>query len=302
MALLAFDEAGRPAPSFGGGRVAISTLPDAVETFTGLAVTAAGAVYLVTSAEWTTIESIDAGFVVRRLTGSGAIDREFGADGHAVERQPTEEGYSTARPEFVRAAVTTPDGRLVLGGGQSVRRYTLGGQIDRGFGKDGELRSVAGHLDDMEIGSDGRIVLAGSWRDEQVMLWVARYVADPTQDELPMLLLSRDDSAVQANPVPGLSIALPASVRARRGRSTTIAVVVRCRVTLRAGCRFVLRARDGKRLAAQRAVKLARGARRTVRLRIRRVRARSVVLSIRVGSGRKARWVRVGVVRVVLPT
>lgn len=96
--------------------------------------------------------------VLIRYNANGSTDLDFGIDGAVLN---TNFGASATR------VAIQSDGKIVAGGGPFVvGRYNPDGHIDHSFGNDGRFAggfgSGSGHLNDMALQPDGKIVAAGS--------------------------------------------------------------------------------------------------------------------------------------------
>jgi uncharacterized delta-60 repeat protein len=107
-------------------------------------------------------------FAVSRLTPTGAPDFSFSGDGkQTVPFTPEARGEALA---------LQPDGKIVVVGGSivgsdlTVARLTAAGELDAGFGADGNADGMQtypgwGYGDDVALQPDGKIVIVGSGTD-----------------------------------------------------------------------------------------------------------------------------------------
>ncbi len=105
----------------------------------------------------TTMACIPPEGVLVRLTPSGRLNRSFGGG----------DGLTSTPGEF-DAADVGPDGSIVAGGTffitplqTTVARFSRTGQLDSAFGKGGSIETTV-PLNDLSVGSDGTITIAGS--------------------------------------------------------------------------------------------------------------------------------------------
>ncbi len=109
---------------------------------------------------------------VVRYTADGRLDPSFGAGGRRLT------GLGAAADDVGQAVVVQPDGGILVAGSTSgdgrgsdvhdfaLVRYLPDGNLDRGFGRDGAVRTDFGASDDLAFGlalrPDGGIVLSGT--------------------------------------------------------------------------------------------------------------------------------------------
>jgi uncharacterized delta-60 repeat protein len=111
------------------------------------------------------------GFAAERYRAKGRLDRSFGTAGRAYIH------VSHFPSNFVTGFARQPDGKIVMGGYIAVPhgpatqvtlvRFRSNGSLDRGFGKNGVIRTRVGRtaaLDALGLQRDGKILAAGgSW-------------------------------------------------------------------------------------------------------------------------------------------
>ena len=108
-------------------------------------------------------------FAVVRYLPNGALDPTFGGDGKVF----------TGAWAQARAVVLLPDGRIVVGGGDSyglmLVRYRRSGSLDPTFGTEGVVRRVVQALFPLAMGlqPNGKIVVGGDW--DIFLLGLARF-------------------------------------------------------------------------------------------------------------------------------
>jgi uncharacterized delta-60 repeat protein len=198
VAVVRFDSAGKPDPSFGKGGTAVVDMGagKAVgESFVadnswGMAALAGGRVVVFGSTAAT--DRNDADYAIVGLTGAGALDSAFGTKG--ITRVDVNGATDNAR-----GVVVQPDGKLVFAGysrnsegviNPVIIRTTPDGKLDAGFGKAGVATDAVipgGVAEAYGIALQGdKFILAGYGRgssaEEKVDLMSMRFNADGTWD------------------------------------------------------------------------------------------------------------------------
>jgi uncharacterized delta-60 repeat protein len=103
-------------------------------------------------------------FLMARYNPDGSLDSSFDGDGRVVLDVSSSSGWGL----FADIALQ-PDGKIVAGGGHTftaqgiVARYNADGSLDSSFGNGGIFQhpDFAGPIGDVELQSDGRIVVSG---------------------------------------------------------------------------------------------------------------------------------------------
>jgi uncharacterized delta-60 repeat protein len=153
-------------------------------------------------------ETVDADFVVKRVNADGTPDSDFGTGGTQVIPIPlnTQPSYNIAN-----AVALQPDGKILVGGYSkkigmtnqytTIVRLQANGQLDTTFvragsidGGPGMVVSGMGSVNDLELDSQGRIVLGGTLQPA---------VAPDAQAFVRRWLASGGDDAGFANPAFG---------------------------------------------------------------------------------------------------
>ena len=166
-ALARYNTDGSLDASFGtGGKVIANFLSDS-EFLVDLAIQSDGKIVAV-GFDTNVIPSSESDFITIRIKPDGGIDSSFGTGG--IVR--TDLGIS--RGDYSNAVAVQPDGKIVVVGDAATIgglsdfaavRYETNGSLDTTFDGDGKLRilfdSVSSSANDVAIGTDGNLVLAG---------------------------------------------------------------------------------------------------------------------------------------------
>jgi len=184
-----FNADGSPDASFGGGRVTIPLsgyMPEAmaiVEQADGKFVLAGRA---------RTSGSAYYDVVMARLNADGSVDTSYGSDGILRTRV-------SSFDDFVTDAVLLPDGKVMVslytwtGTGATatrdfgIARFNTDGTLDSSFGTTGLVALALGTADDisydLELQSDGKLVVSGSSEQGSSDFALVRLNADGTRDD-----------------------------------------------------------------------------------------------------------------------
>jgi uncharacterized delta-60 repeat protein len=163
------------------GKRGVTTTTSALGT--GVALTRAGKIVVGGTAHGTVGMSVQ-DFAVERYTAKGHLDRSFGAAGRASLH------VSSFPNDFGGAFALQRDGKVVVGGYTAVPhrpatqirlvRFRSNGRVDRGFGRNGVIRTRVGRtagLDAVRMQRNGKIVAAGgSWGERGFSAVLLRYL------------------------------------------------------------------------------------------------------------------------------
>jgi uncharacterized delta-60 repeat protein len=161
FAVVRYEPDGSVDPSFGRDGRAITDLRD-FDTVNALTV-AGGSVVAVGSTGWNEDGTIGANdLAIVRYRADGRPDRRFGDDGRVI--------LDLGADDVATAVAVDRAGRTVVAGTSAssdtaeavLARFTVRGQLDHTFGRQGVRRFPAAHgFHGVEIGNQGRIVAAG---------------------------------------------------------------------------------------------------------------------------------------------
>ncbi len=185
---------GRPDPTFGRGGKVVTDLGGVRATDDHARSVALQSDGKIVVAGYTETGDVARGseIAVVRYTADGRLDPGFGAGGRRLT------GLGAAADDVGQAVVVQPDGRILVAGSTSgdgrgsdvhdfaLVRYLPDGNLDRGFGRDGAVRTDFGASDDLAFGlalrPDGGIVLSGTSGRWAPRVAMARYQVDGDLD------------------------------------------------------------------------------------------------------------------------